>query len=279
MSDLLREFLESFELFWTTYVTGLCAAAVLAFAGVFALAQRQLFTGVATAQASTLGIAFALAWLGLADDHHHLHGWPLVFGVGFAVAANLACSRLALRATVKEGLSVAIFVAGGCLPILLLAHGPKGLEEVERLTFSTLIGSDIHDIQKIGALLLATIVLLARHGRALLFAALEPETAIAMGIAPAGTTLAFPILFGLALGLCLHTAGSVFCIAALTMPALFARRVHRTAVAVLWTAPLYALIATLIGFALANHYDLPIGTTAAATMLGQTALAHLLPRR
>ncbi|MFO1052527.1 MAG: iron chelate uptake ABC transporter family permease subunit [Planctomycetota bacterium] len=263
MSRLWDDFVASFALFGQSYLTGLGAAMLLALVGVFALARRQSFLGVVVAQASTLGIAVVLA-LGTAfAEHHDLHGTPLAAGILFAVVTALLAGRRAAGAT-DEAVGVWVYVTASALAVLLLAHGPHGLEEIQRLTFSTLIGADEHDLIQIGVLLAAALALTLGFGRSSLLCAVDPAFAGAIGLRVGLRNAVLSVALGLCIAVAIHTTGTLFSIASLTLPPLAARRLARTMLGTLALAPLLAGCATLVGFVLANGYDYPLGQVAAA---------------
>jgi ABC-type Mn2+/Zn2+ transport system permease subunit len=268
--EALTLFVESWPLFGTTYLTGWLCAVLLGLCGVLVVAQRQVFHGVATAQASSLGIAFAL-WLGslpfLAEggieDHHDLHGLPLVAGILFAITASIWTSRRFAGET-PDAIGAWVFLVSSSLSVLLLAHSPHGLEEVERLMFSNLIGADGHDLVKFGGLAIATALVLAKAKRPILLTATDPATAAALGLRAGWIATGSAAWIGLAIGLAMHSAGTLYTFGSLTLPALTARHLCRSMNAMLVAAPVLGLVSAAVGFVLANAYDYPPGQFAVA---------------
>lgn len=279
MSWLWQDFVASWPLFGTSYLTGWLIAVVLGLAGVLVVAERQVFLGVATAQASSLGIATAL-WLAEAEvllDHHALHGTPLLFGIGFAVAAAVATSRALVRET-AEAVGAWIFVAGSAGAVLLLAHSPHGLEEVERLMFSTLIGADRHDLWKFGGLALLAVLAVAAGHRPILLAATDPATAAALGLPTRRIELGSSVAIGAAVGMAMHSAGTLYTFSCLALPALAARQLGATMRGLFVLAPVLGLAAACVGFVLANGFDFPPGQLAAVAQAAVLAGAWLFRR-
>ncbi len=58
---MIESFLASWDLFRDTYLVGWLLAVLLSLLGVFVVARDQVFLGAAVTQASTLGVALALA--------------------------------------------------------------------------------------------------------------------------------------------------------------------------------------------------------------------------
>lgn len=281
MSSLWQDFLASWSLFSDSYLTGLCAGALLALAGVFAIARRQLFLGVVVAQCSTLGIAVALATAALASpvEHEHLHGTPLVAGIVFGVIAAFVTGAARRKQESAEAIGLWLFVFASAAAVLLLAHGPHGLDEIQRLTFSSLIGADGSDVARLGALLALAIALLVPLHRRLLLAATEPDVATALGLHSGTARGGLSILLGLAIGASIHSTGTLFTVANLTLPGLAARRIARTMRGTLVAAPLLAVTVDVTAFVLANGFDYPIGQVAAALLASLVLLVQAVPRR
>lgn len=279
MSWLWAEFVASWSLFGTSYVTGWLIAAVLAPCGVVVVAQRQVFLGVATAQASSLGIATAL-WLGQVGAlgaHDALHGPPLWFGIAFAVTASLLTTRGWLRES-ADAIGAWIFVLASSLAVVLLAHSPHGLEEVERLMFSTLIGADAADLWKFGILAVAGALAVALGHRAVLLTTTDPSTARALGLPVAWLEVALAVAVGLAIGLAMHSAGTLYTFGCLALPALAAKHVCRTMRMLFVVAPLLGVATAFVGFVLANGYDYPPGQVAAAVQGAALLVAWIAGR-
>jgi ABC-type Mn2+/Zn2+ transport system permease subunit len=274
MTGLWTDFVASWDLFGQSYLTGLLIAGVLGACGVVTLAQRQVFLGVATAQSSSFGIALAL-WLASIDmvrDHHELHGAPLLFGVGFALLASLVTTWARGVSHGAAAVAAWIFVAASAGSVLLMSRSPHGMEEVERLMFSTLIGADEHDVWKFGVSAVLLAAVLGLFASRLLLVVTDRATARALGLPVRRTEWTVSVVLGLAIGLAMHSSGTLFTFSSLALPALAARQVCRTMRAMLWVAPVLAVGVTLLGFVLANGWDHPPGQMAAAVQAAVVAL-------
>ncbi|MBI5849736.1 MAG: metal ABC transporter permease [Planctomycetes bacterium] len=281
MSGLWQDFLASWPLFRDAYLAGFAAAALLALAGVFALAQRQVFAGVVVAQCSTAGVALALALAALdgAVEHAHLHGAPLACGIAFGVFGAIALGVARRARDASEAIGLWLFVTTSAASVLLLAHGAHGLEEIERLAFSSLIGADQADVLRLTALLVAAIAVLVPCHRVLLLAATEADHARALGLPVTALRVGLAIALGVAIGATIHSVGTLFCVANLMLPALAARRLARTMRGALVLAPVIALLTCGIAFVLANGFDYPMGQVAAAVQAATVPLASVIRPR
>jgi zinc/manganese transport system permease protein len=273
---MIAEFAASWPLFYTTYLAGWLIAALLAMVGVLVVARDQIFLGAAVAQSSTLGVAVSLGlaalplgvvgtWIGRPEGH-------AVFGVAFSVLAAILTARPGGSGRESpEAVTGWVFLAASSLSILVVSHSPHGLEEVQQILSSSLIGATTTDLVVLGALTALTAAAVAGwHPRLLLFA-LDPAMAEAVGMRPRRWTLATAVWLGLAVGGSLHAAGLIYAFGCLVLPALVAKNLCRQVRSMFWVAPATALGGAVAGFVLANHYDFPPGQLTVAL------LAALLP--
>jgi ABC-type Mn2+/Zn2+ transport system permease subunit len=257
---MMQEFLSSWGLFGTTYVVGMSSAATLALVGVWVVAQNKIFLGAAVAQASTLGVAGAL-WFGA-----HVGGseWLESHAVldTVAVAASIITAWLATR-RVESGYRSAeetigwIFLLSASIPVLLVAHSPHGLEEIQRLLFSTLLVASTLDAVLFALLLTGAALAAWRLFAPLLLLALDPDTAAAVGLRTARWNLALALGLGVVVGLSIRTGGMLYTFGCLVLPALIAKSLCREVRPMLLASPAIGLTASLIGFYVSFRFDLP----------------------
>jgi ABC-type Mn2+/Zn2+ transport system permease subunit len=271
---VIESFVASWDLFGTTYLVGLLIAGVLSVVGVWIVARDHVFLGAAVAQASTLGVALAL-WLSGSAAATRLNMLEGELGATlFAVAASVSTAWVAARvgegrAESHEAVTGWIFLLAGSLPVLLLARSPHGLEEVQRLLFSTILSVTTADLVLFVALALATVAAAVLLRDRLLLFTLDPELAQAIGMRSSVWGGAVAVWLGLAVGLSIRAAGTLFAFGCLVLPALVAKNVCREVRPMLWVAPCVAVGTTLAGFVLSNGLDWPpahaiVGLQAAA---------------
>jgi ABC-type Mn2+/Zn2+ transport system permease subunit len=284
---MMLEFIASFGLFGTTYAVGLASAALLSLVGVWVVAQDKIFLGAAVAQASTLGVAGAL-WLGTRIGGS---GWlesHLVLDT-VAVAASIATAWLATRRADSGHRSAEetigwIFLLSASLPVLMVAHSAHGLEEIQRLLFSTLLVASVADLAIFVLLLLAAALIAWRLFAPLLLFALAPDMAAAVGLRTQRFNLGLALGLGLAVGLSIRTGGMLYTFGCLVLPALIAKSLCREVRPMLWLAPLIGLVSSLVGFYVSYRFDLPpahvtVGLLSASLPLGWGTRALRAQRR
>lgn len=270
---MIGDFFASWPLFGTAYLAGWLIAVLLALLGVLVVARDQIFIGAAVSQAAVLGMALALA-LGTAPVLHeaawvHSDWMLLVAGAGFAVLGALVTTRGGRGRESHEAITGWVYLAGSCFSVLVLARSPHGMDEINRMLASTLIGATGSDIYVFGTLLAVVTVVLARHRDRLVLLVTDPEMAGAVGVAVTAWNRAVSVVLGISVGLAIHVAGVVYAFGCLVLPALIARRLARETRQLFALAAAVALVGAVAGFVLAHHYDLPpaqasVGLLAAA---------------
>lgn len=256
---MIEEFIASWPLFGDTYLAAWCVAALLSLVGVYVVARDQIFLGAAVAQASTLGTAVAIRLQGITVIHA-LQSDALTFLL--AVTASIATALLSARPSgpgreSPEAVIGWVFLAGGSLPVLLLAHNPQGIEEVHRILFSSILGASRGDLVLFALLLLATIVGIMRLRDRIILFAMDPEMAGAIGMPVRGWAIGLAIWLGVSVGFSIHTAGMLYSFGCLVLPALIARRLCRNVRPMFIVAPAVGVGSAVVAFVVANRMDWP----------------------
>ena len=280
---MIASFLDSWSLFGTTYLVGLLAAVALAQVGIWVVARNQIFLGAAVAQASTLGVAVALSAAPLAGGA--ALAWlaspalPLLFAVLASVAtAWIVGQPRSAQSESAEALNGWVFLASSSVPVLLLAHSPHGLEEIQRLMFSTLLTASPLDLALFALLAAAGALLTASAGGALLLFSVDPESASAFGMDTVRWRALTALWLGLAVGLAIRSAGTLFAFGCLVLPALAAKGLCREVRQMAWVAPLLGGGAALAGFFFGHGFDVPPAHATVALLAGGVALSWLRRR-
>jgi ABC-type Mn2+/Zn2+ transport system permease subunit len=267
---VIESFLASWTLFQHAYVAGWLIAMLLALLGVVVVTRDQIFLGAAVSQASVLGIAVAVcagslpiaagcAWCD--DDWTHT-----LAGGAFAVAGSLLAGTTRLERETHESLTGWVFLTSTCFAVLLLAHSPHGMDEINRLLASTIIGADFGDVAIFGAALGIVAAAIARWHAPLRLVLMDREMASAVGVRVDTWDRALAAALGAAIGLAILVSGVIYSFGCLVLPALVAKNLCREVGQMFLVSPLVALAAAVAGFVLANAYDLPPGQAAVALL-------------
>jgi ABC-type Mn2+/Zn2+ transport system permease subunit len=279
---VIGEFLGSWPLFHNAYLAGWFIAVLLSLVGVIVVARNQIFIGAAVAQASTLGIALSM-WLGaqLGSDvfaSEHVHGSLSFVGVLFAVGAASLTAREPNGGRTHEATTGWVFLACASLAILILAHSPHGLEEINHLVSSSIIGATRGDVWVFGSLALATAVCIAATRERLMLFAIDPAMAAAVGMRTQRWGALLAAWLGLAVGLSMRATGLLYTFGCLVLPPLIATALCRETRALFIVSPLVAVATGVAGFVVANHTDDPPAQMAVA-LQSVALLAAWLVRR
>lgn len=280
---MIADFLDSWSLFGTSYAVGLLAAIALAQVGTWVVAANQIFLGAAVAQVSTLGVAVALRAAPLAGLA--ALGWlqsdavPLLLAILASLATAWVVGRpRGPKSESAEALNGFVFLASSSVPVLLLAHSPHGLEEIQRLLFSTLLTASGVDLAVFGALAALGAALTARAGDALLLFSVDPESASAYGLRGGAWRALLALWLGLAVGLAIRSTGTLFAFGCLVLPPLAAKALCREVRTMAWLAPPIAAGAALAGLFVGHTFDLP-PAHATVALLSAFVAASWLRRR
>lgn len=269
---MIANFLASWPLFHNAYLSGWLIGILLSLIGVLVVARDQIFIGAAVSQAATMGIAIGMV-IGSLLTHdenswvrsHIFHG---IMGGLLAILAALFTARGSKAAGREshEAVTGWVFLLSVSCSVLLLAHSPHGLEEVNHILSSTIVGATAMDVWLFSALILLTAGALAWWYQPALLVVLDPEMARAVGVPVGRWDALLSIWLGVAIGFSIHVSGVVYAFACLVLPALIAKNLGREIRTMFFLAPLVSFAAGLVSFVLANHYDFPPGQMATANL-------------
>lgn len=272
-------------LFGDAFVVALLLGASLPLIGVVLVLRRQVFLAVAVGQAANCGMAAAIR----CGADVVAHGGAvtgrvvaLASGLTFACCAAIGSLRALSRSGGGlEARSAWTFLAAGAAAMLLLADTPHGLQEVQRLFLSSVLGAAPTDVW-IALLLAAGVVIALRWQRQRLWLwAIDPSIAGVYGLAVARRDVAVGLAVGAVIAFAIHATGLAFTFGLCVLPVLAAREVARSLRQVVWLAPLLGTIAAAAGFALGDRFDLPPGqcaVVAAAAAVGLARAGRVLVR-
>ncbi len=271
---MIAEFLVSWPLFHNSYMAGWLAAVLLALVGVLVVARDQIFIGAAVSQASMLGITVCISfsallseWGWLASDLAHT-----LSGVLFAVLGALVSAGSGSRVETREAVTGWVFLIGASASILLVANSAHGLAEVQHLLASTLIGATSTEVMLFAGLVAITALVVATRRETLLLLIMDPEMSRAVGLRVALWDRLLAIWLGVTVAWAIHVAGVTYTFGCLVLPAILAKSLVRELGSMFIVAPLAALATSVVGFVVANHYDLPPGQTVVTLMAALVAL-------
>lgn len=279
----------AWELFGDAVLAGLAMSAALPLVGLLLVLRRQVFLGAAIGQSGGLGIAFGI-WLVTTAGGSHLHFAAMTGYVPLSVGSvvGVAAAWLALRqargaatgpANHPEARAAWLFLVGGSGAMVLLANAPHGLQMVQQLMLSSLLGANAMDLWLAVALLVGLATAAWCWPRPLALWAIDPLSARVYGANLAGLDLLIALAIGTTLAFAIHVAGLPFAFAGAILPVLAARELAGSLRTVTWLAPLLGTLGFGLGWWWATAQDLPPGQCAVLTHAGMAGSARLLRRR
>jgi ABC-type Mn2+/Zn2+ transport system permease subunit len=259
--------LSSWHLFANAWLASWLIAGLLSLLGVAVLARGQVFLGAAMSQAATAGVALMLCCAGSITwraQAEAMAAMTAAMATAFAVGASRRH---------RDALAAWIFLSAGAAAVLLVAQSPYGMDEVNRLLASSIVGARLSDVivfSILGVIVAGVVLGNAARLRTLL---LDPAFAAAIGIRVARWEVWLAVLLGLSLGWSLHVAGLLYTFGALILPAMAARLLSRELATMAWLTPLLAVGCAVLGTCCADVWDLPPAQVVVAFWSGSVATA------
>ncbi|MCK7491441.1 MAG: metal ABC transporter permease [Comamonadaceae bacterium] len=274
---MISDFLASWDLFATTYLAGWIIGLLLSIIGVFLVARNQIFVAAAVSQASALGVSVALILIEIVPAFQRLGLHDLLgpcLAIFFSIAASLATmGKGGAGRESPEALTGLVYLSAASLSIIVLAKSPHGLDEINRLLSSSIVGATERELVIFYVFAVMTIAVVAAFRHRLILLAMDPLAAAAAGMRTRLYEFAIALWIGLAVGLSIRAAGVLFTFGCLILPALAAKAAGRRIAPLFFTAPVICLVALAISFVMANHLDIPPGQMAVAVLCASVLIA------
>ena len=264
--DTFLEIINPNFLLRTSLHGGLIIGLVAPLVGVFLLARRMVFIGIALPQVSTAGVAAAFVW------HTFFHGHPtrdvndfLIALIGssiltFAVILGLALLERRGRG-LGEGRIGMLYSMAGAAIILLLAS-----DRVTEIGILSLLKGEIIAIPDIELLILflgygAILILLTVFHKELVLVAVDREMAVSLGKRVVVWDLLLFGIIGVTISLGVLVVGPLVMFGFLIVPPMIGGRLVVGMRSVSIVAALVGAGIALVGFDLAYRLDWPTGPT------------------
>ena len=266
MMDTFLEIINPNFLLRNSLHGGLIIGLVAPLVGVFLLARRMVFIGIALPQVSTAGVAAAFVW------HTFFHGHPtrdvndfLIALIGssiltFAVILGLALLERRGRG-LGEGRIGMLYAMAGAAIILLLAS-----DRVTEIGILSLLKGEIIAIPDTELLILflgygAILILLTVFHKELVLVAVDREMAVSLGKRVVVWDLLLFGIIGVTISLGVLVVGPLVMFGFLIVPPMIGGRLVVGMRSVSIVAALVGAGIALVGFDLAYRLDWPTGPT------------------
>jgi len=216
---------------------------------VLVVARGQAMVAIAAAQCAAAGAALAMATIGWLGGGH-LHGdWRIHAG---ALLGGVLGTAAAWRAGTER--AAWLFAAAGAASLLLLAHSPYGMHDLQAIQSSSALLAGPIEAIAFAVLAVGGAILTGLRHRELRLLAVDPAHARACGMHPLRWQLLIGGWLGLSLSLTVSVQGLLVAVAFLIVPALVAGAACRALWPVLLLAPLVALAAAVGGIAVQSVF-------------------------
>jgi zinc transport system permease protein len=218
--------------------------------GVFVILRRSAFFGDAVAHASLAGVAVGVV-TGLPPL---LPAAVVAVGIGLSLHRLERLGRLSLDTIL--GFILPFFMAIG---VLLLSLRPGFQPELLSYLFGSILTVSREGLGGIAVICAIVALVLARRGRALVFAAFDPEGAHAAGLRVARLLAIHHVLLALVVIAGISVVGVVLVSALLVIPAATAKLLARSLGEMFVLAPLLGVVSVLAGLVISYQLDAPSG--------------------
>ncbi|MEX1025879.1 MAG: metal ABC transporter permease [Planctomycetota bacterium] len=277
----MNDVLTTLASFAPNYLATLALGAVCAYLGIFTILRRIVFTGAALAQAAAAGVA-ASFWLAA------LPGAPVVllgrFGatigsIGASVLAALALARSPRRGRSTPDAKVGVvFAAASALSVLFVWRSSSGLVELKNILAGDVLLSSSSDLTSLWFGVVGVALLHAFLRRRFLLVAYDAAFARAQGLNVVVLEQVFLASLAIAVALALRAAGLMLVFGTLVLPPLVGLIVAPTLFRATLVAIGSAWTASLVGFCVATHYNLPVAPSIVAAQLALLGLSPFAGR-
>jgi zinc transport system permease protein len=231
-------------------IAGLLVGLVASLLGVFVILRRSAFFGDAVAHASLAGIAVGV----VSGVPPLLPAAAVAVGIGLALYRLERVGRLSLDTIL--GFILPFFMAVG---VLVLSLSPGFQPELLSYLFGSILTVSWQGLAAIAVISASVAVVLARRGRALVFAAFDPDGAHAAGLGVAALLTVHHVLLALVVIASISVVGIVLVNALLVIPAATAKLLARSLGQMFVLAPLLGIGSVLAGLMISAWVDAPSG--------------------
>lgn len=280
----MLHFLSSDFLFRNAIVGGLLVAVLCAVLGIYVVLRRIVLLGVALPQAGAAGIA-AVFWgtshAHGSGDRAHLYALLGSLGATFGTLLALIVAARRSRFPAEWAVGAALAVTSAAT-LLFVALNPTGDLEMTSLLRGELLAISDADLRVLAVAFAVTLGIFFLFRREILLASFDAEFTRTLGRDPGRYDALLYLLLGGGIALCVMNAGPLYVFGFLVLPALAALRVATGLASAFLGAALLAAVASLGGFGISYHADLPAGPVSvglAGVLWLAASLAARLHRR
>ncbi len=229
---------------------------ICSYLGVYIVLRRIIFVGVAIAQISSVGVAFALL-LGLP---------PMVFSLVFTLLGMFGMStnpggrRLSQEAIIGLG-----FITASALTILLIAKSALGIHEIEHIVNGDILAISPMQVYITLGVVIIIITLHLLFYKEFVFVSFDYDMARALGVKATLWNLLLYLTVGAAIAIGIMIAGNMMIIATIILPPINGLILSKHLKTAFIISSIQGVSTATVAFFISYLFDLPYGPTAAAS--------------
>lgn len=239
---------------------------ICSYLGVYLVLKRIIFLGVAIAQISSMGVAFAFL----------LHLPPMVFSLLFTFLGMLIMSQnLAGKRLSQEGIVGLAFVAASAVTTLMMAKSPLGIHEVEHVVYGDILAISPLQVYIALGVVVTVITLHLLFYKEFIFVSFDYDMAKAQGVNSALWNMLLYFSVGAAIAIGIMIAGNMMITSCIILPALNGLILARRLRNVFIVSCIQGVCTATLAFFISYLLDLPYGPTAAASSFVTLGLSFI----
>ncbi len=254
----------------TALAASLLAGNAVALLGLFVLMRRVAFAGLSIAQLAALGAVVGIL-IG--------HGGSLGVAVALVFAGLVLLSRFERASRLpREAMVACLYVLGAGFSVLILSKAPWGEAHTMNVFFGNVLTLGAKEVWEGIALVAMTAAVLGAWFHRWVWLSFDRLSAEVSGISLGAWDAVFYALFAAGMTLGIHLFGVLLAFSYLLMPAVASLALTNKLKPLIISVFCITTGATLAGFILSFHFDLPTGPFV-STLLAVCALAAVVARR
>lgn len=248
-------------------LAGTLVAAMCSFLGVYVVLKRIVFLSIALSQIASAGVALGLLL--------HVHPLLTALAGSLAGAACLARAGQRRRVPVEAVLGIS-YVLAAALGVIFIAKNPLGEARALNMLFGNILSVPTAELVALAMVVPLLGLIHFLFAKEFLFVSFDFETARAHGVNARLWDLLLYLTLALAVALAIKTTGVLVTFALLVVPATTARLLVNRIAPMFVLAIAFGILAVPLGLLLALHFNLPTGSTLAATSTGLLLIVALV---
>lgn len=242
----------SYGFMWRGLLAASMVGLVCAILGAYVILRGMAFLGDALAHTILPGVVIA-----------HLLGWPLAVGaLIFGIFSAIGIGVLSDRGQIREDSAIGIIFAGSfALGITLLSTTRSYSTDLAHILFGNVLGVSVSDLWLSFGMSLFVLVTILAFYKEFLLLTFDPMQARVLRLPTTALRYLLLLLITIVIVIALQTVGVALVIAMLVTPATSAYLLTNRLPAMMITAALFGIVASIVGLYLSYYFNTASGPT------------------